>query len=200
VLFFDKVMVDSNDCKDRGLVGESDQRSERDIIDISKKDIIKSKYTNKDGEDILSPVLLNNVIMTMTTDTDIPKSVKSYPINFINNKENKIYVSLNANNKTEAMVRDCEMSEIYDHIKFMLEDDMRFFGAMILALINRYATDYISRVKDFHNPEQIQETFDVFSDFCYNLGFYKDGLIPLQLKKINPNLVLAKQGETTQGR
>lgn len=115
------------------------------------------------------------------------RSMSHYPVKFSNYKENKVYLSLNSTNKIEAMIQDCQIGEVYDQIKFLLEDDMRFFGSIILNMMNRYVSEYAGRAKASNHHGHIQETFDILKDFKDNLEFYKDIWIPYHIKDMNPN-------------
>lgn len=126
-------------------------------------------------------------------DPELARIIKKYPINFSSLTHNKIYVSLNNQNKIEGARRDCEIDECYREIKYKLNEDMRYFGSILLGMVNKYVTDYADKAKQSNHLGQIEEVFEVLKIFGYSLGFYKDGVIPLVLKNLNPQLLLEQE-------
>lgn len=167
------VDVDVNNNKQKRKLDSKKNQSSK-IKDLQTK----SRNKNKTLKDI---------------DPELVRIIKKYPINFSSLTHNKIYISLNNQNKIEGARRDCEIDEAYREIKYKLNEDMRYFGSILLGMVNKYVTDYADKAKQSNHLGQIEEVFEVLKIFGYNLGFYKDGVIPLVLKNLNPQLLLEQE-------
>lgn len=126
-------------------------------------------------------------------------TVKSerYPIYMLHDSVIKSYVSLNSDNLKEAMTRDFQTREIYDEIKFKLEEDMKFMGSVLLSMISQYSLEFIDKAKSSNHPESVNEAYTTLKIFSELLVVFGNVWVPHQLKDIDPAKNIIKNKSET---